>query len=60
LPALSPEELADCNAGMARYEAWLGKRVNEADRRWRSAAYVFLPWLDALVRHERILDASKT
>jgi non-heme Fe2+,alpha-ketoglutarate-dependent halogenase len=55
-PALSPEELADCNAGMARYETWLGKRVNEADRRWRSAGYVFLPWLDALVRHERILD----
>ena len=55
-PALSPEELADCNAGMARYETWLGKRVNESDRRWRSAAYVFLPWLDALVRHERVLD----
>ena len=41
---------------MARYEAWLGKRINESDRRWRSAGYVFLPWLDALARHERILD----
>src|SRR4249920_2906130 len=41
-PALSPEELAECNAGLARYEAWLGKPVNEADRRWRSAAYVML------------------
>jgi hypothetical protein len=55
-PALAPAELAECNAGMQRYEAWLGKRVNEADRRWRSAAYVFLPWLDALARHSRILD----
>jgi non-heme Fe2+,alpha-ketoglutarate-dependent halogenase len=56
-PALSRSELAECNEGMARYEAWLGMRVNEADRRWRSAGYVFLPWLDALVRHERVLDA---
>src|SRR5690348_6756702 len=55
-PALSPEELAECNEGLARYEAWLGKPVNEADRRWRSAGYVVLPWLDALVRHPRILD----
>ena len=55
-PALSREELAECNAGLARYEAWLGTRINEADRCWRSAAYVFLPWLDALIRHERILD----
>ena len=55
-PALSPEELAECNAGLARYEAWLGKRINESDRRWRSAGYVFMPWLDALIRHERILD----
>src|SRR6185369_11118220 len=50
-PALSPEELAGCNAGLARYEAWLGKPVNQADRRWRSAAYVMLPWYDRLVRH---------
>ena len=55
-PALTPEELSECNAGMSRYEAWLGKRINESDRRWRSAAYVFLPWLDGLVQHRRILD----
>jgi hypothetical protein len=54
-PALSPKELADCNAGLARYEAWLGKPVNQADRRWRSAAYVMLPWYDRLARHPRIL-----
>src|SRR6476659_3742827 len=55
-PALSPAELAECNDGMVRYEAWLGKPVNQADRRWRSAAYVMLPWYDALVRNPRILD----
>jgi len=56
-PALSADELGECNAGLARFEAWLGKPVNQGDFRWRSASYVFLPWVDALVRHPRILDA---
>jgi len=55
--ALSRDELAECRAGLARYEAWLGKPVNLGDWRWRSAAYAFLPWLDGLIRHPRILDA---
>jgi non-haem Fe2+, alpha-ketoglutarate-dependent halogenase len=55
-PALSPEELAECNDGIARYEAWLGTPVNQAARRWRSAAYVMLPWYDSRIRHPRILD----
>jgi hypothetical protein len=55
-PALSAAELAECNAGLARYEGWLGGPVNQADRRWRSAAYVMLPWLDGLVHHPKILD----
>ena len=55
-PALSAAELAACNQGFARYEAWLGTPVNQADRRWRSAGYVMLPWLDDLVRNPRILD----
>jgi hypothetical protein len=55
--ALSDGELAACRDGLARYEAWLGKPVNQGDWRWRSAAYAFLPWLDGLVRHQRILDA---
>ncbi|MGC2412668.1 MAG: phytanoyl-CoA dioxygenase family protein [Stellaceae bacterium] len=55
-PALSAAELAECNEGLARYEAWLGGPVNQSDRRWRSAAYVMLPWLDRLIRHRRILD----
>ena len=54
--ALSPGEVAECNAGLTRYEGWLGTPVNQADRRWRSASYVMLPWVDALTRHPRILD----
>ena len=42
---------------MARYESWLGKPVNHGDWRWRSQTYAFLPWLDKLIRHPRILDA---
>jgi hypothetical protein len=56
LPALSGAELAECNAGLRRYEAWLGGPVNAADRRWRSASYVMLPWVDRLARHPKILD----
>ena len=56
-PALSAAELAECNTGLARFEKWLGAPVNQGDFRWRSGSYVFLPWVDALVRHKRILDA---
>jgi non-haem Fe2+, alpha-ketoglutarate-dependent halogenase len=58
--ALSQAELEDCRAGLARYEEWLGAPVNRADRRWRSAAYVFLPWYDRLIRHPKILDAVES
>jgi len=60
VPALSPDEVAEYNADLARYEEWLGKPVNQGDWRWRSAAYVFLPWLDRLVRHPGILDAVES
>src|SRR5262249_34860765 len=52
-PALSADEIGEYRAGLERYEAWLGKPVNQADRRWRSATYVMLPWGGALVRHPR-------
>jgi phytanoyl-CoA dioxygenase PhyH len=55
-PAVSSDEIANCLAGLARFERWLGRPVTQADRKWRSAGYVFLPWVDALVRHPRILD----
>src|ERR1051325_1301129 len=55
-PALSAAEVAACNEGLERYERWLGRPVNRADRRWRSASYALLPWVDDLVRHPRVLD----
>lgn len=55
--ALTDAELSQCRDGLARYETWLGEPVNHGDWRWRSAAYAFLPWLDGLIRHPRILDA---
>ena len=60
ITALSPDEAAECLGGLARFEAWLGTPLTRADRKWRSAGYVFLPWVDALVRHPRILDAVES
>jgi non-haem Fe2+, alpha-ketoglutarate-dependent halogenase len=60
LPALCVEETAECLAGLARFENWLGMPVTRADRKWRSAGYVFLPWVDALVRHPHVLDAVES
>jgi non-haem Fe2+, alpha-ketoglutarate-dependent halogenase len=34
--------------------------LTEADRKWRSAGYIFLPWVDQLMRHPRILDAVES
>jgi non-heme Fe2+,alpha-ketoglutarate-dependent halogenase len=59
-PALSAGEIADGLAGLERFEEWLGKPVTEADRKWRSAGYILMPWVDALVRHPRILDAVES
>jgi non-haem Fe2+, alpha-ketoglutarate-dependent halogenase len=60
VPALSLDEISECLAGLERFERWLGTPVTEADRKWRSAGYVVLPWVDALVRHPRILDAVES
>lgn len=55
-PALSPDELANCRAGLDRFEGYLGGPVAKADIRWRSHAYAHSPWFNALARHPRILD----
>ena len=60
IPALSPGEVEDCLAGLARFERWLGRPLTEADRKWRSAGYVIMPWVDRLVRHPRLLDAVES
>ena len=57
IPALAPEEIATCLAGLHRLEADLGCPVAEADVKWRSHAYAHSPWFNDLIRHPRILDA---
>ena len=57
IPALSREEVATCLAAIARLEHALGSPVAEADIKWRSHGHAHSPWLNALIRHPRILDA---
>jgi len=57
IPALTPEEIATCLAGLERLEAELGSAVADADVKWRSHAYAHSPWFNTLIRHPKILDA---
>ena len=56
IPVLTAEEAAQCMANLERAEARLGTSLGAGEKRWRSAAYTFLPWVDELVRDPRILD----
>jgi len=53
---ITPAELQTYQDGFDRYEKWLGKPVPKADLKWRALTYLFLPWVDQLVRHPAILD----
>lgn len=56
-PLLSETERQECLQGLARYEDWLGERVNATDElRWRTMTYLFLPWVARLAQDPRILD----
>ncbi len=57
IPALTPDEVATCLAGVNRLEAELGCPIAQADIKWRSHAYAHSPWFNDLIRHPRILDA---
>jgi hypothetical protein len=57
IPALTPDEVATCLAGLRRLELDLGCAVAEADVKWRSHAYAHSPWFNDLAHHPRILDA---
>jgi hypothetical protein len=57
VPALTPDEVASCLAGVDRLETALGSPVAEAAIKWRSHAYAHSPWFNTLIRHPRILDA---
>ncbi len=55
--ALAPDELAECRAGMDRFETDLGSPVAKAELKWRSHAFAHSPWFAKLAMHPRILDA---
>ena len=57
IPALTSAEVADAMHNIERLEAHIGTRLSAAHKKYRSGSYTFLPWVDALVRHPRILDA---
>jgi non-heme Fe2+,alpha-ketoglutarate-dependent halogenase len=57
VPALAPDEIGECLAGVRRLEAELGSTIADADVKWRSHAYAHSPWFNTLIRHPRILDA---
>lgn len=56
VPALSAEEARTALTDLERAEARIGAPLPQADMKWRGAAYTYLPWVDRLVRHPRILD----
>jgi hypothetical protein len=56
VPALGTDEAARCLAELERAEAFLGSPLPKAEMKWRGAAYTYLPWVNELVRHPRILD----
>ena len=57
MPGLSPDELAECRAGLDRFETYLGAPVAKAELKWRSHAFAHSPWFAKLAMHPKILDA---
>lgn len=57
IPALSTSEATEALNNLARFEARIGAPLANAHKRYRQGTYTFLPWVDALVRHPRVLDA---
>jgi non-haem Fe2+, alpha-ketoglutarate-dependent halogenase len=56
-PLLDAAELKACRDGLARFEKWLGAKVNETtDLKWRTMPYLALPWAAKLAQDPRILD----
>jgi non-haem Fe2+, alpha-ketoglutarate-dependent halogenase len=56
-PLLSESERQECLDGLARFEGWLGSRVNESrDLKWRTMPHITLPWVHKLATDPRILD----
>jgi non-haem Fe2+, alpha-ketoglutarate-dependent halogenase len=56
LPALTPAEAARGLGDLERIESRLGAPLPQSEMKWRGAAYVYSPAVDAMVRNARILD----
>jgi ectoine hydroxylase-related dioxygenase (phytanoyl-CoA dioxygenase family) len=57
IPVLTPSEAAEGMENVARLEARIGTPLAKAHKKYRSGSYTFLPWVEALCRHPRVLDA---
>jgi non-heme Fe2+,alpha-ketoglutarate-dependent halogenase len=56
IPVLTPSEAMEGLNNIDRLEARIGSPLPKAHKRFRQGSYTFLPWVDALVRHPRVLD----
>ncbi|MEK9671451.1 MAG: phytanoyl-CoA dioxygenase family protein [Rhodospirillaceae bacterium] len=57
VPILTPAEVDQALADLARYESWLGYPLPEVtDRKWKTMPFAHLPWCDKLIRDPRVLD----
>ena len=57
IPVLTPAEAAEGMRNIERLEARIGTPLAKAHKKYRSGSYTFLPWVEALCRHPRVLDA---
>ena len=57
IPVLSREEVAEAMGHIERLEGRIGTKLSAAHKKYRSGSYTYLPWVEALVRHPRVLDA---
>ena len=57
IPVLTPGEAAAGLDHIRRLEERIGTPLSQAHKKYRSGSYTFLPWVEALCRHPRVLDA---
>lgn len=57
IPVLTPGEAAAGLQNIIRLEERVGTPLAKGHKKYRSGSYTFLPWVEALCRHPRVLDA---
>ncbi|MEO7729164.1 MAG: phytanoyl-CoA dioxygenase family protein [Burkholderiales bacterium] len=57
IPVLAPADAAAGMNNIYRLEERIGTHLSQAHKKYRSGSYTFLPWVEALCRHPRVLDA---